>query len=57
MEPGDVVLLQCFDSKPLTNNGAGMRHAQCVHGSFELNDGGEERFERTSIEVRCIVLG
>lgn len=57
MGPGDVVLLQCFDSKPLANSGAGMRHAQCVHGSFELNDGGEERFERTSIEVRCIVLG
>jgi hypothetical protein len=57
MDPGDVVLLQCFDSKPLANSGDGMRHVQCVHGSFELNDGGEERFERTSIEVRCIVLG
>lgn len=52
----DIVLLQCFDSKSVNNSEDGLKHTQCVHGSFEPDDSGKERFDRESIEVRCLVI-
>jgi hypothetical protein len=55
----DVLLLQMFDSVKSLHGGQedGLEHAQCAHGSFELDDTGKETCERESIEVRCFVLG
>ncbi|KAM6513479.1 hypothetical protein FALCPG4_015894 [Fusarium falciforme] len=56
MTPNDVLLLQCFDSVPVSNEGWGWNHVQCAHGSFELAEDGFEPCTRESIEVRCVVV-
>lgn len=57
MGTADIILFQCFDSVAKEFAAAGTRHSQCIHGSFELDASGNERCDRESIELRCLVLG
>ncbi|KAK8062094.1 hypothetical protein PG997_014191 [Apiospora hydei] len=45
MTPKDVLMFQCFDSNG-NSDPQGLRHSQCAHGSFELNEDGKETFTR-----------
>ncbi|KAK2603563.1 hypothetical protein QQS21_004243 [Conoideocrella luteorostrata] len=56
MDTSDVLLLQCFDSKRGSGDDGKPNYVQCAHGSFELDESGDEPYERKSIEVRCIVI-
>ncbi|KAI0968335.1 hypothetical protein F4678DRAFT_442755 [Xylaria arbuscula] len=59
MTPHDVLLIQCFDSRERSSeDGAhdGLGYVQCAHGSFRLNEEGNESSTRESIEVRCLVV-
>lgn len=56
MTPSDVLLLQCFDSQERGADDGGVRHNQCAHGSFDLQEDESELYQRVSVEVRCIVL-
>ncbi|KAL1626202.1 hypothetical protein SLS54_003036 [Diplodia seriata] len=57
MRTTDVLLLQCFDSQNQTEANNSLDQVQCAHGSFELDDSGNEPCNRSSIAVRCLVLG
>ncbi|KAI1305041.1 hypothetical protein F5Y03DRAFT_406619 [Xylaria venustula] len=59
MTPHDVLLIQCFDSRKRgSEDGAqdGLDYVQCAHGSFRLDEEGNESYTRESIEVRCLVV-
>lgn len=58
MDVDDVLLVQCFDSEEQQEGTAsGTLHTQCLHGSFELSESGDEPMSRKSIELRCLVFG
>ncbi|KAI1119871.1 hypothetical protein F5Y10DRAFT_273635 [Nemania abortiva] len=56
MTPNDILLLQCFDSQEQQRvHPRALKHAQCAHGSFRMEEEGET-YTRESIEVRCLIV-
>jgi len=57
MSTSDLVLLQCFDSLGQLDGQGFKRRTRCAHGSFNLYGSEEETFTRSSMELRCLILG
>jgi hypothetical protein len=53
----DVVLLQCFDTMESVDMNGKKRRTRYAHGSFNLAGSSNETYSRSSIELRCLVLG
>lgn len=57
MSTSEVLLLQCFDSRKHRDESGVLRNIRCAHASFCISRPEDERCERQSIEVRCLVIG
>ncbi len=57
MSTSELVLLQCYDSLEQVDALGLKKRTRCAHGSFNLSGSEEETFTRSSVELRCLVLG